>query len=400
MIFPTSACGRPINQAMVYDDPRGLTGSEVAWWECSQRLKQLGFEVTMFGNFVGRLPGMIPDAEWPDYAEDEWDAVVSYVHFEPLRIANSKRRIGLQQCNDWHANPPDWTSFTDYLIAPGRALLRHLLSQTDFPVERSRVFHNGHAHAPIPDVKRVPGRMLWASSHDRGLPWALQVYQQLRKTFIDPETREVFPPLDLSFHVAYNADGMDQMAQIPDTDGPSWYRELGKRSRYCKAALPRLEEQGVVTLGSLSRNEMAREMAEAEILLYPCDPVNWTEGFSNTTVEAMAMGCLPVLVFSDAFPELWRGAVPGVMPVEAYAADGSRHPSARFLMREEEYITAARSMLTGLTYQGKNISAWRALAAERAAYFHWDNQIHSLAAFLDGDDHALEGPELRYPWES
>ncbi len=400
MIFPTSACPRKIDQSRIYSDQRGLTGSEVAWWECSQRLNALGFEVTMFGNFEYRLSGTIPDSEWPDYADDGWDAVVSYVHPEPLRIAKSKRRCYVQQCNDFNACPNDWTSFTDYLIAPGRDLLRHLLSQTDFPDARSRVFHNGHAHAPMPEVKRVPGRLLWASSHDRGLNWALQVYQLLRQTFGDPEQREVWPQLDLSFHVAYNQDGMDHMAQIPENALPISARELGKRSRYCKEMLKQLEPAGVRSIGSISREQMAVEMAEAEILLYPCDPVSWTEGFSNTTCEAMAMGCLPVLCFSDAFPSLWGGAVPGVTPVDAYAYDGSRHPFARFLMRQPDYVSRVRSLLTGGTAQDKTIAEWRRLASERSAHFHWDNQIQSLAAFLDGDDGALEGPELRYPWES
>ncbi len=400
-IFPSSACQRPIDQSQIYIDPRGLTGSEAAWWECGQRLKQFGFEVTFFGNFRGRLPGTIPDSDWPDYADDSWHAVVSYVHPEPLRLCKPETtRVLVQQCNDWNACAPDWTTFVDYLIAPGRDLLRHLLAQTDFPAEHARVFHNGHAHGPVESVKRVPGRMLWASSHDRGLPWALQVFQQLRKAFIDPDTRTVYPPLDLSFHVAYNADGMNAMAQIPPDAKPDWVAALGKRSRFCQAALPQLQSQGVTVLGSLSREQMALEMAQAEILLYPCDPVNWTEGFSNTTCEAMAMGCLPVLCFSDAFVSLWKGAVPGVMPADVYTADGSRHHQLRFLPKERDYISLVRSLLTGITADGADINEWRRRAAARASFFHWDAQVESLARFLGGDTAALPGPEYEYPWAS
>ena len=400
LIFPTSACGRTIDQSRVYEDARGLTGSEVAFWETSRRLLTLGHDVTTFGNFKFRLTNALPDSEWPDYADDPWDTVVSYVHPEPLRLCNPNvRRVFVQQCNDFAACPDDWTLFTDYLVAPGRMLLRHLLSQTNFPPSYARVFHNGHALEPDSSIKRVPGRLLWASSHDRGLHWALQVFQQLRKTFVDPETREVFPPLELELHVAYNQTGMDEMAKIPDDASPVWVRELGRRSRYCKSVLPKLEEQGVRVLGSVSRDQMVREMQEAEILLYPCDPVNWTEGFSNTTCEAMALGCLPVLIFSDAFQDLWKGAVPGVDPLDVYAADGSRHPTARFLLREKQYISLVRSLLTGLTANGLDITQWRKRAAERASHFHWDKQVNSFAEFLCGNDAALPGPDMTYPWE-
>lgn len=402
-IFPTSACARPINAACIYDDPRGLTGSEVAWWELGQRLRSQDVEVTLFGNFVQRHPGIVPDSEWPDYADEDWDAVASFIQPQPLQLCQpSVRRVFVQQVNDFGACGDDWRSYVDYLLAPSRPLLHHLLAQTDFPAAYTRVLHNGHGYgapASFPDVKRVPGRILWASSHDRGLAWALEAYQLLCQTFVDPASREFYPPRQLSFHVAYNHDGLESMAGIPPNALPIAMRSMGERSRYCKSTLPKLADQGVRVLGSVSREQMAREMLEAEFLLYPCDPVNWTEGFSNTTCEAMALGCLPILCFSDAFPVLWKGAVPGVDPVDVFAYDGSRAPKMRFYPRRDEYVSIARSLLSGLTVDGVGLDGWRKRAAERASFFHWDRHIDSFRRFLLGDDAALPGPEHAYPWE-
>jgi glycosyltransferase involved in cell wall biosynthesis len=198
--------------------------------------------------------------------------------------------------------------------------------------------------------------------------------------------------MELELRVAYHADGMMSCATIPPNALPVALAEMGRKARYCLETLKQLDGKGVTVLGSCSRDQIAHEMAEAELLLYPCDTISFTEGFSSTTLESMAHGCVPLLQFVDALPELYGGHVPGVQPFEAYTSDGRRHPQA-FLMREKAYISKARALLTGLPVDGFTLEEWRAKGIARAADFEWRKTVPELAKFLEGDAGALPGLE-------
>jgi len=88
--------------------------------------------------------------------------------------------------------------------------------------------------------------------------------------------------------------------------------EQARRSRYIREALRRLDGHGIELMQSVSRNRIVSEMSEAEVLAYPCDTVNWTEGFSVTLMEACAAGTVPVTTDVDALGSIYGGHVPVV----------------------------------------------------------------------------------------
>jgi glycosyltransferase involved in cell wall biosynthesis len=88
------------------------------------------------------------------------------------------------------------------------------------------------------------------------------------------------------------------------------HAESRKRAIDVLAMLPTLE--AVELVGPVSRNQMIEEMSEAQVLAYPCDPYTWTEGFSVTTMEACAAGCVPVITDADALGEIYGEVVPMV----------------------------------------------------------------------------------------
>lgn len=403
LVFPKEACPRPISLANLNTDPRGLTGSESYWLGHARHLRKLGWDVTCFGNFSDGDAQHQPDYAWQNAAQGDWRAVVSYILPEPLKLAkDTSIRCFAQQCNDFNACQPGWESYTDYLFGSSGTQLAHLLGLASFDPKYARVLHDGfeptelsHGERKLP---RVKGRLLWASSHDRGLHWAFQCFQQLRQTFLDPATKSAYPPIELELRVAYSQHGMEAMCDIPPNAKPDAMAELGKRSRYCRDFLAK-KPAGVVSLGSLSREQMAEEFAQADMLIYPCDPVSFTEGFGCTALEAMAHGAVPALNFVDAFPELWSGACPGVKALESYTSDGSRHPTA-WLLREKTYLSKVRSLLAGLPADGHTLAEWRDIGRQRAEFFRYDQIVPHLSAFFEGDDSALPTIEqLSYPWD-
>jgi hypothetical protein len=94
--------------------------------------------------------------------------------------------------------------------------------------------------------------------------------------------------------------------------------ECGYRARYIDEARRRYGHLGMEFIGSVSRDRMAVEMAEAEVLAYPCDTIRFTEGFSVTIMEGCAAGAVPVISNVDALGGIYGGICP---MVEAPARD-------------------------------------------------------------------------------
>jgi len=88
--------------------------------------------------------------------------------------------------------------------------------------------------------------------------------------------------------------------------------EYGYRARYIDLAFKRFADLGVERVGSVSREEIAQEMSEAEVLAYPCDTARFTEGFSVTTMEACAAGAVPVISSVDALGQIYGSFIPTV----------------------------------------------------------------------------------------
>ena len=106
--------------------------------------------------------------------------------------------------------------------------------------------------------------------------------------------------------------------------GYSGDREQGRRALIIKNALPRLEAQGVTYVGGVSRQELARELCEAEVMAYPCDtvrtfPDGWgSEGFGVAVLEGCAAGAVPVITNCDAFGQVYGGVCPMVEQGEGW----------------------------------------------------------------------------------
>jgi len=270
-------------------------------------LSRLGHGVTLFMNFdrPGDMEGVTccPYHEWWSiYHKQDWGALLAWMSPEPFEIANpSQFRVFNQQVSDFNLCRPGWEQNVDFLTPLSSSHARHMSGMTSLPRDRWRVMHNGVDPDAFKPGEKEPGKMVWASSHDRGLHWLLESFPSIR--------REV-PNAEL--HVFYDFDGVRRFAGLNAASGTM--AELSQRSRYSLEALRRLQGRGVHAHESVSRDRIREEMASAEILAYPCDPVHYTETFGVTVLEACASGTVPVLCTADAFAELWGPVSPSVPP--------------------------------------------------------------------------------------
>jgi SAM-dependent methyltransferase len=130
--------------------------------------------------------------------------------------------------------------------------------------------NSARAHA------KVPGRVLYASSYDRGLGALLEMW---------PKVRKQVPIAEL--HVTYGWDFWKRSEAVVSESVAESMRQ--ERARLEKLLL----QPGVVDRGRLGRSEFLRELGEATVWAYPC---TGGELCCKTALEAQAAGCRPVVV--------------------------------------------------------------------------------------------------------
>ena len=281
----------------LWDSARGLTGSEVTFWRLAAEMAARGHEVHAFTkvDMASNWRGVFvwPFEDWTQVAR-HMHAAVSYISADPLAAAPPEAfRVVHQQCRGWSMSAPGWARHTDLVCALSSVHARDLAREAQLPESSYRVMHNGVDLGEFAPLEKEPGRVIWASSPDRGLHRLLEAW---------PMIKRAAPHATL--HVHYDMHCLDH---TPDPENMA-------RARYIKAALPRLARAGVTVHGSTSRAEIAEAMGVAQALAYPLDTTELVETFGVTVLEAMATGAVPVLCTQDAFGELWGGVAWTVLP--------------------------------------------------------------------------------------
>jgi len=122
---------------------------------------------------------------------------------------------------------------------------------------------------------------------------------------------------------------------------------------------------GVKMVGSISRERMQKEMSEAMVLAYPISTVNFTEGFSVTTMEAHAAGVVPVLCGCDAIKAIYGQVAPMI------EAPAEKHM--------EEFVALVIKSLTDEKFRKETTEKCKAFAANHT----WHNVTKKLAELIE-----------------
>ncbi len=299
---------RPFDFDNLYSAQRGLTGSELSCIEYALEMQRRGHEVLLV---VGHH---IEPREWRGLrlvplrnprVVDGFDVVFSWNEPDLLRdIALGPLRMMNQQLNDFAYCRPGWEEYVDVLTSPSAHHLEFLRKQAPL-VRHWEVLPNGcNPEQYDPKVPRVPGRVVWASSADRGLHRLLEMW---------PGIKSCVPHATLRCFYNFQPADFDDYEAVTPVVQPDLL-EIAQRKRYIQHAMSKLvgERWGVEHVGSVSRQRMAREFERAVVLGYPCDTIRYTEGFSVTTLESCASGVLPVITDVDSLGHIYGSAAPMV----------------------------------------------------------------------------------------
>ncbi len=344
-----------------------MTGSEIAFFQYALGLGRKGHRVDIYTKLEGGDHKQIGENTWirPEWSADiagfgPTDAVCQWMSpwfMRDWKGENPPFRLYNEQCSDFGNTNWDWQSTVDLFCPLSQTHARHMRSQTGYPPELFRVMHNGVDLEEFKPKAKVHGKVVWASSHDRGLHHLLSIW---------PSVRRAVPWATLS--VFYSLDGARSFAERrEDPNSPNWVNELFRRSNYILQSIEALRDTwGVELKGSVSRQEIAKELASSEVLAYPCDPVRFTETFGSTVLEAMSAGCVPVLCLSDAFKELWGPACPAVVPPLT-----------------ERTLEAYRDLLVGVLKNNKQREEDARKCREYAQRYSWPLLVDNLERCLE-----------------
>jgi glycosyltransferase involved in cell wall biosynthesis len=286
----------------IFISSRGLTGTDLSTVMISRELKKLGHDVSIFVSHA--QPNNRP-SEWEgcklydfidrhSIIDDSFDAVISINEPDAFRGVNDKPlRICWQFLNDFTYCQPGFDDFVDMWLSVCEQHMKHLKALSPNP-EKWSVLPLGCSPELYED-KRVPGRVVWTSSCDRGLHWLLSQW---------PKIKEAVPEATLKIFYHFSYGDILNIEPNSTTDHPHVI-EMGQRLRYIKEAIVRLKPLGVDQIGSTSRVDMAKEMNEASVFAFSADTVAFTEGFSVSTMESHASFTVPVITDVDCLGSIY-----------------------------------------------------------------------------------------------
>lgn len=299
------------------DDPRGLSGSEMAAVRLVEELNAMGH---------GAQPIWPGKGAWPWDARDDihcpwFDIAISINCPDPLRDVRAKFKVCYALLNDWTFAKAGFEQHVDLFASPSAPHLEQVMTNPAWRrVEVTPDHPNGRAqYEPDPakwcvvplgcdperyqGVAKVPGRVVYCSSPDRGLHWLLEQWPAIKRAVPHAHLR-IFYRLEPWLR------GFDSTPYYPPIE------PLRARALYVEEALRRMSgpEWGITVCDSVSRAQIEREMAEAEVLAYSCQTTTWSEGFSCTTLEACAARACPVITDCDALGAIYADAA-AVVPV-------------------------------------------------------------------------------------
>lgn len=296
----------PLSYADMTSGGRGLTGSEQSMLCLAKMQAAAGHTVVFYVPTTDR--GFREGVEFIDINEawprlrraDTADVVISWLSADCLRQLGKKPlKIHSLQINDWLLCGFGYEQFVDMYVAVSKSHQQHLCSEQGNPGPDAKwtILPNGVDLARFKGGgERVPRRCVYLSSPDRGLHWLFAIW---------PEIRFAYP--DAELHVFYEVQKWLDGALLLNS-------EIGVRAHYIVGRSEQLKQHGVVFRGALPPEELAKELMKADVMLYPCDPIRFTEGFSCSTLEACAAGAVPVITDADALGELYGESGAVVIP--------------------------------------------------------------------------------------
>ena len=390
LIFGEYLLPRPLDFPTLWTNKRGVSGSDLGVARVCQEWAKMGHDVSLFTVHAGEKPDVwegiklyhIADKKMIDIS---FDAIVSWCLPDEFRgLPTEPVRLCSQQLNGFSYCKPGFDDFVDIWTSPSNGHYKYHANRTPNP-DKWVIVPDGCDPDIYTTGKKIPGSIVYTSSPDRGAHWLLQEWQNIKKRV--PEAN-----LRVFYHLAWGeTENYEKGYQEVALD----VMEVGQRIRYLRHAASKLKGMDVEWVGSVSRQRLVDELDKATVFAYPASVVSpFCEGFSCSTMEACAAGCVPVISDIDALGELYGGVVPMI------GAPGP-HNIAEFTdlvvrgLRDEEWREETTKKCKELAKQ----YTWR-LAAEKYIdviknHSKYTAKTHAVPTISNGHNPKIEMVEAK-----
>lgn len=260
---------------------KGIGGSEEAVIRLSRELTKQGYQVTIFGT-PGEEVGPDPVGDnsvdyrhyWEFNRKDQFDVFVSWrnpeVFDEPINARKSY--LWLHDVMDKEEFIPERIANLDRVIFVSQ--YHRDLYKEEIPDEKAFVSGNGISPEDFEKEdgkwKRDPHRMVYMSSHVRGLQLIYEIW---------PEVKKAVP--DATLDVYYGWASYDSVNKS-NPERMAWKEKMLKLEK---------ELDGVTDHGKIGHQQIVQEIMQSGLWVYPCP---FPEVYSITAVKAQAGGAVPV----------------------------------------------------------------------------------------------------------
>lgn len=263
----------------------GIGGSEEAVIRLSQHLKDLGYRVVVFGKPLekaGLHDGVMWRNFWEINLDDEFDIFVGW-----RNPAVFDRKINARKSYLWLHDVMEKGEFTKERLNN----LTKVIVLTDYhrslfpmiPDEKIMLSANGIDSVEFEDWDgfkgRDPHKMVYMSSHVRGLAYLYKIW---------PDVKKAVP--DATLDVYYGRESYDAVHK-GNPERMQWMDDMQRQAR---------ELDGVTDHGKISQPEIVEQIFKSGIWPYPCP---WPEIYCITAIKAQAGGAVPVTTDYAALDE-------------------------------------------------------------------------------------------------
>jgi len=262
----------------------GIGGSEEAIIRLSKRLQEKGYKVTVYANPSHRA-GVYDGVVWKNYWEvdlrDHFNIFIAWrsPYLFDLNIKAKKTYLWLHDVIE----PEEISS--DRLRNITKVIVLSDYHRSLFPkVPNHKILVSANGIDPEefkndPEVFREPHKIIYASSHERGLQHLLNIWTDVRKA-VPNATLDIY--YGWQSYDSVNHDNPERMA---------WKDTIVKQIK---------ELDGVTDYGRVSQDKIVSEGQASAIWAYPC---HFPEIYCITAVKAQASGAMPVTTNYAALEE-------------------------------------------------------------------------------------------------
>jgi len=299
----------------IYDDPRGLTGSEYGCFRVAEELSK-NHEVHLYTFYKKEIPDYYENIKlhkYEDINNDFYDSVISWNHPNDLKnISLKTAKIVSFQINDFVFCEPEVKDYIDLWVAPSECNIQHLseINYQNYVLDHKKwiVIPDGCDPDRFTFDEKIPGRVIWASSPDRGLHCLLGCWSKIKKEVPHASLRIFYKLQEWIDNNLISISDIVHSGRCSEVGKKMYYRML-----YINNFIKQLEKNKYLDVefcDSISKNEINKQMSQAEVLAFFCDTMAYTEGFSMSLMEGCAARSCPISSPVDALGSIYGNHIP------------------------------------------------------------------------------------------